>query len=192
MKRFLWVVVAALGVPAATTAQRGLAVTPSIGAYVPAGSFRELQAAAEEQRREATLGLGLSLDFGGLRANLAYASGAKLTRDGDITGEDEIGEGSVLAATGTFVLRPLPRLLVQPYLLAGAGVKQSTYDFDDGVAGAFPDDDRDLTVHVGVGADLMFGRIGVMAEINDFISQNDMERWKVHDAFAFVGLKLRL
>lgn len=190
-KRIMYVLTGLALLPAATAAQ-GTSLTASFGGYVPAGSFQELQAAAEERKREATLGLGLNLDFGGLRASLAYATGAKITEDG-VSGEDEIGEGSVLAATGSLVLRPIPRLIViQPYLLAGAGVKNLNYKFDSGVSGSFPEDERDLTLHLGVGADIMFGRIGIAAEISDFLSQNDMEKWKVHDAFAFVGLKLRL
>ena len=190
MKRTFYVLGALLLAPTLVNAQ-GTSITAQIGGYVPAGSFQELQAAAEERKREATMGLGLAIDFGGLRASLAYATGAKITEDG-VSGEDEIGEGSVLAATGAFVLRPLPRLIVlQPYLLAGAGVKNLNYKIDSGVSGTFPEDERDLTLHLGVGADIMLGRIGISAEISDFLSQNDMEKWKVHDAFAFVGLKLR-
>lgn len=195
MKRTTWsafVVAALVALPAAGQAQ-GIAITPSVGAYVPAGSFRELQNSVEH-KREATLGLGLNIDFGSLRASLAYATGASISEDG-VSGNSEIGEGSVLAVAGDLVLRPIPRILIlQPYLLGGAGLKQQKFNYNDsGIGGAFQDeDDSDLTLHVGIGADIMIGRIGLIAEISDFISKNLDDKWKTHDAFALVGLKLQL
>lgn len=194
MKKTMYVIAAAmLAVPALGSAQ-GVAVMPAIGAYVPAGSFRELQNAAEH-KREGTLGLGLNLDFGGIRASLAYATGATISQEEGISGESEIGEGSVLALTGDLVLRPIPRILVlQPYILGGAGIKQQDYNYNtSGIGGAFEDEDkRDLTVHLGIGADIAIGRFGLVAEISDFISQNSEDKWKTHDAFALVGVKIRM
>ena len=186
---------AALFPPASAAAQSGITLAPMLGAYVPAGSFADLQRGAEtlEAEREGTLGLGLGIEIGALRGTLAYASGAKIQADG-ITDDEEIGEGSVLAATASLVLRPIPRLLIlQPYLLGGAGLKNSSFNYnDDANADAFDDDQSELTLHVGVGADIMLGRFGLFAEISDFISRDSADKFKVHDAFGMFGIKLAL
>lgn len=187
-------VVAALG-GSAEAARAQVAVTPSIGAYIPAGDFHDLRDQAEQVRvqRDAALALGLSAEFGWLRGTLAYVTGSRLTADG-IEEQGEIGEGSLLIAAADLVLRPIPRLVVvQPYLLGGVGLKNTSYDYDDdGISDAFPDDETDTTLHIGVGADLMFGGIGVVAELSDFISKDAEGDWGAHDAFATIGLKFRL
>jgi hypothetical protein len=38
----------------------------------------------------------------------------------------------------------------------------------------------------------MFGGIGIMAEVTDFLSKDQDDEWGQHDAFAFIGLKFRL
>src|SRR5688572_11592626 len=99
-------------------AAQGVTVTPMVGAYIPAGSFRELEAAVGptvELERSSTLGLGLNIGFGSLRASIAYVSGATISREG-VTGEEDIGDGDILVGTADFVFRPLPKLIVvQPY-----------------------------------------------------------------------------
>ena len=182
--------------PAAVDAQGGLSVTPMIGAYVPAGSFGEIREAASdlERERESTFGLGLNAEIGWLRASLAYATGAQINESG-VNDRENLGEGSVLVGTAGVVIRPIPRLLiVQPYLVAGGGFKNQNFNYDDDtdVSDAFPEDETDLTLHVGLGADIAVGRFSIVAEISDFISQNKTDDWNVHDAFGFVGLKVRL
>jgi hypothetical protein len=186
---FAAVAAALFAAPSAAAAQ--IHITPAAGAYIPASDLRGLQAEAEERRlnRESTLGLGLNIDAGWLRGSIAYATGASVSEDG-VQGSENIGDGSVLAVAADLVLRPLPRVLVQPYLLGGLGFKRLDYSYsEDGVTGALPADQREVALHVGVGADVMFGRIGVMAEITDYISRNESGQ---HDAFAFVGLRYRL
>jgi hypothetical protein len=179
--------------PAAASAQ--IHVTPAMGAFVPAGDLRQLRDEADQRRlqREGTLGLGLNVDAGWLRGSLAYATGATINERG-VGGRDAIGDGSVLAVAADVVIRPLPRLIVQPYLLAGAGLKRQDYSFDrEGVgANPLPRDRSDFALHAGLGADIMFGGIGIMAEITDFISRNEEGAFGQHDAFALVGLRLRL
>lgn len=177
----------------AATAQ--IQITPSIGAYIPASDLKDLRSQAQEARleREGTLGLGLNIEFGSLRGSIAYATGAKITDDG-VDDEDEIGEGSVLAVAADFVARPLPRIVVQPYLLGGAGFKREDYSYtDEGIStDILPEDNRELTLHFGIGADLMLGGIGIMAEVTDFLSKDQDDDWGRHDAFAFVGLKFNV
>jgi len=183
-------------IPAGVGAQGGVSITPMVGAYVPAGSFGEIREAANdlERERESTFGLGLNAEIGWLRASLAYATGAQINESG-VANRNNLGEGSVLVGTAAAVIRPIPRLLiVQPYLVAGGGFKNQNFNYDDetDVSDAFPEDETDLTLHVGLGADIALGRFSIIAEISDFISQNNEDDWNVHDAFGFVGLKVRL
>ena len=177
--------------PGAASAQ-GITVSPMVGGYVPAGSFRDLrQQSNETWERGGTLGLGLNIEMGFLRGTLAYASGANISRDG-LTGENQIGDGSVLVGAVDLVMRPLPRLIaVQPYILGGAGYKKESYSFDaQGIEQI--DDDNDFVLHAGVGVDVSLGRLGLVAEFTDFIGRNNNNSWKVHDGFGMVGLKLKL
>lgn len=184
------------GAFAAGPAAAQIHITPAIGAYIPASDIEDLRNQAENSRlqREATLGLGLNVELGMLRASIAYASGAKLTEEGVNEDDGSIGDGSVLAAAADIVIRPLPRLGIQPYLLAGGGVKRMDYSFDDEGLGSIPLDrsNTELTLHAGAGVDFMFGPIGIMAEVSDFISQDEEDKWAQHDAFVLVGVRLRL
>lgn len=185
--------VAALALTAGWAAAQGVSITPQLGVYIPASDFYELRDQADEIRleKEGTLGLGLAVELGWLRGSLAYATGSTLN-EREVSDRENIGEGSVLVVAADVVIRPLPRVLVQPYLLGGIGLKNSDYDVDDGIGLAFPDGATETAAHIGIGADLMLGRIGVMAEITDFISRDPDGDWSVHDAFAAVGLKFRL
>lgn len=194
MRRSTLFALAALAL-GAQAASAQIQITPSIGAYIPASDLKDLRSQADEARleREGTLGLGLNVQFGSLRGSIAYATGATITEDG-VDDQDEIGEGSVLAVAADFVVRPLPRIIVQPYLLGGAGFKREDYSYnDEGVStNILPEDNRELTLHFGVGADLMLGSIGIMAEVTDFLSKDQEDSWGRHDAFAFVGLKFNV
>jgi len=195
MKTARYVIAAAMiaGTSAGAHAQ-GLTITPSFGAYIPASDLRDLRDEAEDRRldRSGTFGLGLAVEAGWLRGSLAYASGATISEDEGLEGD--VGDGSVLAVAADIVLRPLPRIIVQPYLLGGIGLKRLDYSWDDDGLGGnpLPEDKRDVALHAGIGADLMLGRFGIMAEITDYITRKDEGGFGQHDAFAFVGLKVRL
>src|SRR5690606_12143775 len=130
---------------------------------------------AEQARldRSGTFGLGLNVELGWLRGSVAYATGASISEEG-VDGGD-IGDGSVLAVAADVVVRPLPRLLVQPYLLGGVGLKRQDFSYDDEGLGTnpLPSDKTDFALHAGIGADVMLGRIGIMAEITDYITRNE-------------------
>lgn len=197
MKRVLFgttVVAALIGVPAGHAAAQ-IYITPAAGVFIPASDLEDLQGQAEQTafERSGTLGLGLNVEFGWLRGSIAYASGATISEEG-VDGEDEIGDGSVLAAAADIIVRPLPRVLVQPYLLGGVGLKRQDYSYDEDGVGAnpLPADKSDFALHFGVGADLMLGRFGIMAEITDYVSKNEEDSFGQHDAFGMVGLRIRL
>lgn len=194
MRRLVLFGIAALGLAALpqTSNAQGITVTPQIGFYVPGDDFDSLEQEGQQVRvkKEGSLALGLNIDLGFLRGSLAYASAATITTSGTTTGE--IGDGKVLAVAADLVLRPLPRIIVQPYLLLGGGLRRTDYSYDEEGFDAFPEEDSDFAGHVGVGADMNLGPVGVSAEITDFISKDENDDWKRHDAFGFVGVKLRL
>lgn len=195
MKRYMFVLAVLVFAPVALQAQ-GISVTPMAGVYIPASDLYEIRDEAEqifEVDREGTFALGLNVELGWLRGSVAYASGATLN-EGGVDGQDNIGEGKLLAVAGDLVLRPIPRLLiVQPYLIAGAGLRREDFSFDDdGVSDALPSDKSDFALHAGLGVDVMLGRIGLVAEVTDFITQDENDDWSQHDAFGFVGLKFRV
>jgi hypothetical protein len=179
---------------AAGSAAAQFNVTLLGGAYVPASDFYELRTAAEDMRveREAALALGANVDFAPFRISVAYATGASLSEAGVQNGGD-LGDGSVLAAAAAFVLRPLPRVLAQPYLLAGLGLKRERFSFhEDALAGnPLPRSQSDVAAQIGIGADLMLGGFGIVAEITDYISRQGGS-FGQHDAFVMVGVRLRL
>jgi hypothetical protein len=196
MKRYMFALAAGvLLVPAMSHAQ-GITVTPSIGVYIPASDVYQLRDDAQQifnVDKEGTLALGLNVQLGMLRGSIAYASGAQLNERG-VQNREAVGEGKLLTVAGDVVLRPIPRLIiVQPYLIAGAGLRREDYSYaDDGVANALPSDQSDFGLHAGIGADVMLGKIGLVAEFTDFITKDEADDWAQHDAFAFVGLKLKV
>jgi hypothetical protein len=165
-----------------------VSITPMIGGYIPASDVNQVKGDATDiaKTREGTLALGVNLDVGALRGTVMYASGTTIKN----SNKEDIGKGSVLAAGADLVIRPLPRILVQPYLLVGGAEKFYRYDKNSILEDA--GNDQDFAFHGGIGADLMLGNIGVAAELSDFLSRGADDKWNVHDAFLMVGLKLRL
>ncbi|MGH7471652.1 MAG: hypothetical protein ACRENP_27180 [Longimicrobiales bacterium] len=177
--------------PGSASAQ-GLTITPTLGAYMPAGSFREIPNPVRQLERGSTLGLGVNVELGMFRGSVAYATGATISEKG-VSGRGEIGDGDVLVGTADLMVRPLPRiLLARPYLLGGLGYKKESYNFNEQGFGGLDEGDNDVVVHVGAGLDISLGRISLVAEITDFIGRNNRDDWKVHDLFSMVGLKLNL
>ena len=195
MRKYLLFGLATLAIAALpSTSHAQIGVTPQIGFYVPGDDFESIRAGADSIKvnKEGSLALGLTVDFGMLRGSLAYASSATLNSSGGTGGE--VGEGKLLAAAADLVLRPIPRILVlQPYLLVGGGLRRADYSYEtDALENAFPKNESDFALHAGIGADVMLGGLGLSAEITDFISKDDEDKWARHDAFGFVGLKLKL
>src|SRR5262245_34233169 len=106
----------ALMLVAATAAGAQVSVTPMIGGYVAGSDVNQISGSAQSiaKTREGTLSLGANVEFGMLRGSLMYASGTTIKN----ANRDDIGKGSVLGAAADLVIRPLPRIFVQPYLVA--------------------------------------------------------------------------
>src|SRR5215471_3454436 len=179
----------ALLVAIAPLARAQVAITPMVGGYVPASDVNQVTGTASNiaKTRDGTLSLGADVDFGMFRLSGAYATGTTIKN----ASRQDIGKGSVLATTADVVIRPLPRIFVQPYIVAGAGEKFYKYDesptlFSGGNRNTF-------ALHGGLGADVMLGSVGVAAELTDFLSRSPADnKWNVHDAFLMAGLKFRL
>ena len=182
----LVVVGGVLAAPAVAHAQ--IAITPMVGGYVPAGTINQVTSGAQTvaTTRQGTLSLGGNLDLGFLRGTLDYVSGTTIQ---DANRQD-LGKGNILAAAGDVVIRPLPRILVQPYLIAGAGEK--FYRYDQNTSFINSGTQRAFAWHGGVGADLMLGSVGAVAELTDFVSKGGDAKWDAHDAFMMVGMKVKL
>jgi hypothetical protein len=176
----------AVALPAA---RAQIVIEPMVGGYVPASNVNQVQSSATDiaKTRDGTLSLGLNVGLGMLRGSLAYASGTTIKN----AAKQDIGKGNVLAAAADLVIRPLPRIFIQPYLLAGAGEKFYKYDNASTLL-ASGGDDRDFAFHGGLGADVMLGKFGVAAELTDFLSKGADSKWNVHDAFLMVGLRVPL
>lgn len=177
-----------LCIAAAPMARAQISVTPLIGGYVPATDVNQIGGSAENiaKTREGTLSLGLNVDLGPLRGSLAYASGTTIKN----ASSQSIGKGNVLAAAADFVIRPLPRIVVQPYLLVGGGKKFYKYDASATLASGV--DKEAFALHGGIGADLSLGKMGVVAELTDFLSKGAEDKWNAHDAFLMFGVKVPL
>lgn len=174
---------------AASIAHAQVSITPMVGGYVPASNVNQVTGDASNiaKTREGTLSLGANLDLGMLRFSGAYATGTTIKN----SNKQDIGKGSVLATTADLVIRPLPRILVQPYIVAGAGEK--FYKYDESPTLLSGGNRNTFALHGGLGADVMLGSVGVVAELTDFVSKSPAtDKWNVHDAFLMAGLKIRL
>lgn len=180
-------------------------LVPKIGAYLPVSDLAEAQSGAQTIAKELeaslAIGLGVELDLPmlpvNLRGNLEYATGSEVSSEG--VGA-EANETTLLVVVGDVVFRPLPRIVVvQPYLLAGAGLKRYDFDIQEGTATAF-DDESDFTFHLGVGVDIKLGPIALLAEVSDYISKfepangttGESESKTQNDLFGMVGFKVGL
>ena len=169
-------------------------LSPLVGAFHPGSNVLDVRDAARdgELAAERAFALGLNVELSFLRGSAVYATGARITDDG--VGGGSVGDGSLFALTGDIVLRPIPRLLIiQPYVLGGAGLKRESYSFDDDeLSDLLPESETDMAWHFGVGADLMLGKFGLVAEVSDFITRGDDASFGRHDTFAMVGMRFRV
>ena len=188
-----------------------LSLVPKVGFYAPATDLETAQSAAGQivDDRGGSLAVGLALDFAvpfapvGFRVGFDYVTSSEFTY-ADTTGADleATAEQTMLALAADIVLRPLPKLLiVQPYLLAGAGVKRYDFSFsetdgDTSIEEAFPDSETDFTVHAALGLDVGIGPIALVAELGDYVSwyepEGGDESELQNDLFIMAGIRVGL
>ena len=184
-----------MAAPTAPASAQLLEVNPRVGLYAPLTDLGDAGSTASaifaERSGALALGLGVELGFLPIRANLDYVTGAEVNEQG----VGEATDATMLAVSADFIFRPLPRLIIiEPYLFAGAGLRQ--YDFDPADPNVSElEDASDPAIHLGGGAELMLGPLNLNAEIGDYISwyeiQND-ETDMQHDLFVSIGLVLGL
>ncbi len=161
-----------------------------VGYFKPLGSLADTPFEVEVS---SGLGLGAHLELDlplspiNVRANVAATLGRSLSTDGD---EDEGSDLDIVVITGDLVFRPLPRVVVvQPYLLAGAGVKRYSFDFN-----GENESESKFTGHVGAGADLKVGPIALLAEVSDYISSFELAEGGgsklQNDVFVSIGFRI--
>ncbi len=186
--------------PAPSSAQ--IRLIPSVGVYTPFTDLPSPSQAFDVGKKESTLAYGVAAEIGtpdkvSLRVNLLRATDSEVPVS-SFGCDNDCARSTVTSATATLVLRPLPRIvLVQPFLLAGGGVKRYDYtrqDFDDEGLGTLFSDKNLLSGHLGIGAELGFGPLHLTAELSDLLSRfssdqagsgsNDLQ----HDVFFTLGL----
>ena len=188
--------------PGTATAQGGYLIFQA-GYFVPTGELGVLQEAGiveavefGKRNRSFAYSLGLELPvaspFSG-RATLAYGTSSDLPVQEVGCPECE-ANSSVLMATAALVFRPLPAALaLQPYLLAGGGVKHYDLESLDELHRAPLRDQTRKTALVGAGIEVRFGPLRIVTEVSDYISpilsSNDAET-RQHDLFWTAGLML--
>ncbi len=187
---------------AAQPAAAQLRLIPQIGIYMPFADLPSPREGAQELKKETTLAYGGALELGtpdavSFRVNVLHATDSEVPVE-DVGCQVDCARSTVIAASATLALRPIPTLiLVQPYLLLGVGVKR--YDFtrpdleDEGLA-AVLNDQNQLMGHLGIGAELNLGLVRLVGEISDMVSQFDTEDdvgesdQLQHDVFFTIGL----
>jgi len=174
----------ALLLPAAAQAQSSVRFLPQVGAYAPLFEVEQIRGEGETLiqagRRSSSLSWGLGLEFGparegtSVRAGVGYGSNAQVP----IWTVDCAGcsaRSTLMTASLAAVFRPVPRLvLVQPYLIAGAGVKRNDVEFrdvrDDGAFVTLRDQAR-ISGQLGVGLEASLLGLRTQWEVNGFMSR---------------------
>jgi opacity protein-like surface antigen len=188
----------------APAAAQNLILQPKVGAYIPASGIGDFQdqttTIARDRAGSLAIGLGAELTIGALpfnvRGNLEFATGSTVSADDGVTQDVE---STLLAVVADVVFRPIPRVLAQPYLLVGAGMKVHEFEVDNLSASErelFPPDQTNLTFHIGAGLDIALGPIGLLIEASDYISRLETtpggERRLQHDVFVMAGIRVRM
>lgn len=167
---------------------------PRAGVFLPLGSLGEVN--GEDLKMKQSFAIGISAELGlpmvpfNVRASLDHAlgSGSELG-DTETNAEDATITG--LAADLVFRLGPSVSPL-QPYLLAGVGIRK--YDFDD-TSPLFTDDDQDFAFHIGAGLSFGIGPLKLVGEVSDYITKFEMQvddSKLRNDVFAMIGFKIGL
>ena len=183
MTRVFGLAAALLLLVSAQPAAAQLRLIPQIGLYTPFAELPKPQTVAGELKKDGTFAFGAALELGtpdkvSFRVNALHATDSEVPVT-DLGCDEDCARSSVTTATATLALRPFPNIvLVQPYLLAGGGVKR--YDFtredlsNEGLEAIFSDQTQ-LTGHLGFGAEVNLGVARLVGEVSDLVSQFDVE-----------------
>lgn len=173
-------------------------LNPRVGLYVPLTDLTEDAFGTYKLDNSLAVGLGVEFDFAmlpvGIRANLDYATSSSV--DFEDASFSDTNETTLLALVGDVVFRPLPRVVVlQPYLFAGAGIKQYDFSWENADPDAI-ESESDGTFHIGGGLDFALGPVALNAEVGDYISSFEPEGATdsklQHDVFVSIGFVMGL
>lgn len=178
----------------------GMSLVPRAGLYLSGvSSVEQLSGAVDSAgaARQSPVVAGASLVFGGREsaANVRM-SGLKTMGSLASTGGGETGSlvrDGLLLLTGELVIRPVPGLPVQPFLVGGAGGRRLTVR--DPSSGSDPTTSWKATAEVGAGIDLGLGGGDalIQAEVVDFITKSSGSGAGLqHDALFLLNLWLPL
>lgn len=140
---------------------------------------------------------GASLTFGKRNSFASFRlSGIRRTgRTSEILQNDQITTTEIdenfTALSADLTLRPIPRIIVQPYAIGGIGIRKISIP-DSNPSGI--NENWKMAVPVGLGADLQLGKDGLIlgVEVVDYISRFSGEGQHRHDSFLFgyIGIPL--
>ncbi len=170
--------------PSPAEAQTSVRLLPQVGAYSPLGELGEIRSNGETAigagRRSSTLAWGLGLEAGparagtSLRLHLGYGTNSEIPVWG-LECQGCSARSTLLTANAAAVLRPIPRLvLVQPYLMVGAGVKRYDFEVQDMEGERWRDLLRDQTRpagQLGLGVEASLLGLRTQWELNGFVSR---------------------
>lgn len=182
-----------------------LDIIPKIGAEMPLADLPTTPSDEAVKNLSGALAWGVAAELGlpglpfDLRANIDATTKKTVSPATGIT------SGSVnqtmMTIFGDLVFRPLPRIvLFRPYVMLGLGVKRYNYSLSDVTnpstfQSAFTDR-NDLAYHVGLGMDIGLGRMGLVAEVNDYLNNYQFAGGTAkklqQDFFLMAGLRLSL
>ncbi|MEJ2184870.1 MAG: hypothetical protein P8Z36_02930 [Gemmatimonadota bacterium] len=175
-----------------------LDIVPKIGAEMPLSDLPTTPSAEAVKSMSGAFAWGVAAELGlpglpfDLRANVDATTKKSVSPATGITTGSV--DQTMMTIFGDLVFRPLPKLiLVQPYVMAGLGVKRYNYSLSD-PADLFQrsfTDRNDLAYHLGVGVD-----IGpLVVEANDYMNKYAFDGGGSkfqHDVFIMAGLRLGL
>ncbi|MEJ2216034.1 MAG: hypothetical protein P8099_05400 [Gemmatimonadota bacterium] len=193
----------ALGATGTAAQVPGLSIVPKIGAAIPMSDLPSTPSAGAVASLNGTLAWGVAAELGlpgpfSLRADVDATTKKSVSAAGVSSGSVD---QTMMAIFGDLVFRPLPKIiLVQPYLMAGLGVKRYNYSLSDVTnpttfQSSFTDR-KDLAYHLGVGLDVGLGPLALVAEVSDYMNQYQFESGSTkkfqQDLFVMAGLRLGL
>jgi len=166
--------------PRSSAAQ--IRLIPQVGLYNQFSDLPSVGTGFQDVKKKASLAYGGALELGkpdkvSFRVNVLHASDSEVPVGSVGCSGTDCARSTLTSATATLALRPIPNLIiVQPYALAGGGVKRYDYtkqDFQqEGLRSLFNDQNQ-LTGHLGVGAEVNLGLVRVVGEVADLVSKYD-------------------
>ncbi len=175
-----------------------LDIVPKIGAEMPLADLPTTPSAEAIKNMSGAFAWGVAAELGlpglpfSLRANVDATTKKTVSPATGIT--TGTVDQTMMTIFGDLVFRPLPKLiLIQPYVMAGLGVKRYNYSLSD------PSDlfqrsftnRSDMAYHLGVGLDI--GPLVVEANdyMNNYAFDGGGSKFQ-HDVFIMAGLRLGL